>query len=36
MTICAEPLGLKYKPGAEELQKCAEVGRDIARQLKAK
>lgn len=36
MTICAEPLGFKYKPDAEELQKCVEVGKDIARQLKAK
>ncbi len=36
MTICAEPLGVKYRPSAEELQKCVEVGKNIARQLKAK
>lgn len=36
LTLCAEPLGVKYKPDAGELQKCTEVGRDIARQLKAR
>ncbi len=36
MTICAGPLGFKYKPTAEELEKCVEVGKDIARQLKTK
>ncbi len=34
LTICAEPLGFKYRPTAEELEKCVEVGRSIGRKLK--
>lgn len=36
LTICAEPLGIKYKPSSEELDKCVEIGRNIGKQLKAK
>lgn len=36
MTICVEPIGVKYKPTEDELQKCVEAGREVARQIKAK
>lgn len=32
--IIAEPLGLKYRPTAEELQQCVEYGRNFARNMK--
>ncbi len=35
LTIFQEPLGVKYKASPEEIEKCIEVGRNIAKQLKA-
>lgn len=35
LTICEEPIGIKYKASPEEIEKCVEAGRKIARQLKA-
>ncbi|PYG89408.1 flavorubredoxin [Ruminiclostridium sufflavum DSM 19573] len=34
LTICAEPFGVKYKPTSEEIEKCIEIGKNIAKQLK--
>lgn len=34
LTICQDPLGVRYKSSAEEIEKCVEVGRNIAKQLK--
>jgi len=36
LTIVAEPIGVRYKASSEELDQCVEVGRSIAKQLKAK
>ncbi len=36
LTICAEPLGFRYKMSGPEVEQCVEMGRNIARQLKAK
>ena len=35
LTISQEPLGVRYKSSAEEIEKCVEAGRNIAKQLKA-
>ena len=36
LTVFAEPLGVRYKASCEELEQCAQVGRNIAKQLKSK
>ncbi len=35
LTIIEEPLGVRYKASPEENEKCIEIGRKIAKQLKA-
>lgn len=35
MNVCHEPVGFKYRPTEEELEQCVEIGRSIAKQLKA-
>jgi anaerobic nitric oxide reductase flavorubredoxin len=34
LTMCGEPLGVRYKASPEEIEKCIEAGRNIAKQLK--
>jgi len=36
LTVCAEPLGIRYKPSSDELNQCVEVGRYIGKQVKDK
>ena len=36
LSICAEPLGFRYKPSSEEINQCVELGKNIANQIKAK
>lgn len=32
--MCGEPIGVRYKASEDELEKCVEMGRNIAKQLK--